>query len=177
MRVFKIVAVQPEHIAAGDEERFRLHIDHPYLGALGNWIDDILKIERHKHPFLDRDHGSIAVFQDKLGGAETEVAGIFHVERNRVGAAQFIADVFSHDRRLDIQLFQLFLNLVFEDLAEVDFRQADIVVGVALHIHEHFQVGRIEVFHQPFRQDHHPVFPAIAQALDDSADQNVDDML
>ena len=60
--------------------------------------------DRHEVPALHRDHRRVAARQQVLGGAVAEVARVLHVERDRVGAAQLVADVLGHDRRLDAEL-------------------------------------------------------------------------
>ena len=53
---------------------------------------------------LHRDHRRVAAREQELGRAVAEVARVLHVERDRVGAAQLVADVLGDDRRLDAQL-------------------------------------------------------------------------
>ena len=55
-----------------------------------------------------------------------EVAGVLHVERNRIGAPQLVADVLRRNRRLDPELLEAALDLGLQDLADVDFGDADV---------------------------------------------------
>ncbi len=68
--------------------------------------------------------------------AVAEVARVFHVERNRIGAAQLVADVLLRDRRLDPEPAQPLADLRLQHVAEVHFGQPDVAVGVAFHVLE-----------------------------------------
>ena len=80
--------------------------------------------------------------QQVLGGAVAEIARVLHVVRNRIGAAQLVADVLGHDGRLDAELPQPLRHLGLQDLADVDLVDADVAVGVALDVVELRQVFR-----------------------------------
>ncbi len=83
---------------------------------------------------------------------------------------------FDGNRDLDAQLLQPGLHLFLDHVAQVDFGQAHVAVRVALDVSQHREVLGLEREHQPFREHGHAVLPAVAQTLDDGADQRVDDL-
>ena len=48
-------------------------------------------------------HGVAATIEQVLGRAVAEVARVLHVEWDRVGAAQLVPNVFSHQRHLETE--------------------------------------------------------------------------
>ena len=69
--------------------------------ASGLRIDHLVERHRHEVAALHRDHRRAAAGHQVLRRAVAQVARVFHVERNRIGAAQLVADVLGGDRRLD----------------------------------------------------------------------------
>jgi hypothetical protein len=110
-----------------------------------------------------------------LGRAVAEVARVLHVERDRVGAAQLVADVLGHDRRLDAELASapapraLRISPMFTSamrtLPCASRSTSSSCARSSGSMPEHEALG----------DDRDAVAAAVAQALDDGADQRVDD--
>ena len=69
------------------------------------------------------------------------------------------------------------LHFGLQDLADVDLGEPDVAVRVALDVVQLGEILGIEIEHEPFGDDRDAVAAAVAQALDDRADERVDDGL
>ena len=76
------------------------------FGRAGRRVDHLGERDRDEVAALHRDHRAVAAGEQVLRGAVAEVARVLHVERDRIGAAQLVADVLRGDRRLDLELLQ-----------------------------------------------------------------------
>ena len=112
-----------------------------------------------------RDHGGIAARQQVLRGAVAQIARVLHVERDRIGAPQLIADILRGDRRLDAEVAQPLLHLGLENLAEVDLGEPEVAVGVALHLGESLEIAERDVEDQAFGDDRDAVPASFASRL------------
>ena len=83
---------------------------------------------------LDRDHRRVAAGQQILRGAIAKVARVLHVKRNRIGAAQLVADVLRHGGHLDPERSQACRDLRLEDLADIHFGDAEVAVSVVFDL-------------------------------------------
>ena len=127
---------------------------------------------------LDRDQRRVAALDDVPRGAVAEVARVLHVEGDRVGAAQLVADVLGDDRGLDVELGEALRHRGLQDVAEVDLGDADVTVRVALDAGElRRDRPRAEHLDEPFGEHRDAVGAAVGEALDDRADERVDDRL
>ena len=79
--------------------------------------------------------------QQKFHRRVAEVARVFGVERNRVGAAQFVAEVLVNEGHLDAELFQARGQQLLHQAAKFDFAQAQMAVVVADDFAETFQLS------------------------------------
>ena len=140
-------------------------------------VDHLAERNRHEVAALHRDHRGVAAAEEVLGGAVAQVAGVFHVHRHRIGAAQLVADVLRRNRRLDAELAEPRLHFGLQDLADVDFGESDVAVRVALDVVQLGEILGIEIEHEPFGNDRDAVAAAVAQTLEDGADERVDDGL
>ncbi len=69
------------------------------------------------------------------------------------------------------------LHSGLQDLADVHLGEAHVAVRVALDVVQLGEILGIEIEHEPFGDDRDAVAAAVAQTLDDRADQRVDDGL
>ena len=115
-----------------------------------------------------------------------EVAGVFGVERNRVGAAQFVAKILVNEGHLDAELFEAHGQQLLHQAAEFDFAQAQMAVVVANDFAESLQLAFgqrgdqaffADAFNQAFREHDEAVLGAFGGALDDGADDDVADFV
>ena len=141
VRVLEVVAAQPDHVAARDRVARRVRCRpggpgacrSPGRAARANGIGT-------KCPPCIEIIAALPPDEQVLGRAVAEVARVLHVEGDRVGAAQLVADVLGHDRGLDAELLEPRLHLRLQDLADVDLGDAHVAVGVALDVVELRQV-------------------------------------
>ena len=103
VRILEVVAPQPDHVAARDGVARRADVDQAHARPAGLAVDHLANGNRHEVAALHRDHRGVAAGEQVLRGAVAEVARVLHVERNRIGAAQLVADVLRGDRRLDAE--------------------------------------------------------------------------
>ena len=68
-------------------------------------------------------------------------------------------------------------HLRLENLADIDFGDAEVAVGIVLHLVQSFEIPGRNVEDHSFRNDRHAVGASVAQALDDRAHQRIDDGL
>ena len=108
-------------------------------------------------PFLNRHHRCVAAVEDQLRGGEAEVPRVLHVEGNRVGAAQLVADLLVGDRSLDPEALEASLHLSLEDVAEVELSDPDVPVRVALHRLEVLELVRVEALDETLGDHGHSV--------------------
>ena len=84
---------------------------------------------------------------------KTKIACIVHVVRDRIIAAELIADVLCHDSGLDPELQQTTHDLRFQNLSQIHLRDPDMTVVVALHLLEATQILRRNVENDPLGDD------------------------
>ncbi len=111
-------------------------VDLAYLGASGLGIEQLAEGDRHEAAALERNHRGVAAAEQELGGAVPEVAAVRHVVRDRVHAAELVADVVGDQCGLDSEALETRLHRALEEVAESDLRQADVAVLVALDLLE-----------------------------------------
>src|SRR5581483_1709714 len=131
---------------------------------------------RDHPPALDADHRAAAAARQKSDRAVAEVAAVGRVERDRVGAAQLVADVLVRDRDLHVALREAALQLGLDLARQIDFGEADVAMFVALDVFEFGQLLLVEFFDQPFGQDRDAVMKSVGAPLDDRAFDDVTDL-
>ena len=99
LRVLEIVAAQPDHVAPRDRVAGGRDVDQADLGAAGLRVGQLGEGDRDEVAALQRDHRPAAAGEHVLRGAIAEVPRVLHVHRDRIGAAQLVADVLRGDRR------------------------------------------------------------------------------
>ena len=67
------------------------------------------------------------------------------------------------------------LHLGLENLAEVDFGEAQVAVRVALHLAESFEIAGRDVEDESFGDDRDAIAASLGEPLDDRADERVHD--
>jgi hypothetical protein len=173
-RIGEIIPPQANHVPSRDGIPRRRDVDEKHARAAGLGVQQLLEWNRHEVTAVNRDHRGVAAVDQVLGRAVAEVPRVFHVERNRVRAAQLVADVLGGDRGLDGVRTQPRHHLRFEDLAEIHFGDPQIPVVVAFHFGQPGQVLGGDAQHEPFGENRHTVAPPVAQTFHDRADQRVD---
>src|SRR5690606_25174273 len=126
---------------------------------------------------LHADQRALTALDHVARGAIAEVARVLHVEGDRVRAAELVADVLGDDRRLELQRGELALDGALHDVAEVDLRDADVAVGVALDAVEAGDVRGVDDLDETFGEDGDAVGTPLRETLDDGAGEGVDDVL
>ncbi len=91
--IVEVVAAESDHVAACDGVARGVDIDQSHAGAARVRIQHVGERNRHEIAGLHRDHRRVAAGQQILRRAVSQIARVFHVERNRIGAAQLVADV------------------------------------------------------------------------------------
>ena len=173
MRILEVVAAQPDHVAAGDRVSGGVDVDHAHLGPPGLRIEQLAEGDGHEVASLEGDHHRVASREEMLGRAVAEVARVLHVEGDRIRASQLVADVLGHDGGLDAQGLEPLAHVVLQHLADVHFLDAQVSVGVPLHVVELGKVLRVQLQDQALGDDRDPVPPAVAHPLDDRARERV----
>ena len=136
VRIVEVVAAEADHVAARDRVARGVDVHQAYLRAPGCRVDQVAEGNRHEVPALHRDHRGVAAGEQELRRAVAEIARVLHVERDRVRAAQLVADVLGDERRLDAEALQPLVDLRLEDLADVHLGDPHVAVRVALHLVE-----------------------------------------
>src|SRR5262249_24972928 len=141
LRVVEVVPAEPDHVPASDRVTGGVDVHHADLGLARLGVQELDERDGDEVAALHRDHGRVPAREQVLGRAVAEVARVLHVEGNRVGAAQLVADVLGRERVLDPELLEARLDLGLEDVADVHLGDADMAVGIALHVLELGEVG------------------------------------
>ena len=102
--------------------------------------------------------------EDELRGVVPEVTRVLYVERDRIRAPDFVADVLRDHRRLQAERRQPRADRVLAHIAEAHFVDPDVPVLVTLHRGKAFQVLRRDRLHEPFGQDGDAVGAARGEA-------------
>ena len=107
VRILEVVAAQADHVAARDRVARRVHVDEADARAAG-LADRSARANGigTKWPPCIEIIARVAAREQVFRRAVAEVARVLHVERDRVGAAQLVADVLGDDRRLDAELLE-----------------------------------------------------------------------
>ena len=184
-RVLKILAFQPDHVGAGAFVGFAVHVDLAVLHAAGLRIEHFVERQRVHFAVHEADDG--AVFfgfgrEQELDGGITEVARVFGVERDRVGAAEFVAEVLVNEGHFDAEFFEALAQKLLHQAAEFDFAETQMAVLVADNLAETFELAfrqRLDQtlfahrFDEAFGEDDNAVLRTFGAALDDGADDDV----
>src|SRR5882724_1648228 len=96
------------------------------------------------------------------------------VEAPRWGAPKLVADVLGHNAALDLARLEMSGNALLEQARKLQLRQADVPVGIALHVSQ--RVG-IQPLDQPFGKKGHAVLLAPDAPLDDRALEDAGDLI
>ena len=116
-------------------------------------------------PVEEVDHGGVA-----------EIARVLGVERDRRRAAQLVADRLVDDRHLDAALLEPHLHLVLHLAAEVDLRDADVALRVAVDVLQLRDFARAEALDERLGEQRDAVALAHRPPLDDAAFDDVGDV-
>ena len=174
--VLEVFGFEADHVGARDPIPLARDVDAARAGLARDRIAQIVERDRHEPAALDADHRAVAAAAQEADRAVAEVAAVFGVERDRIGAAQLVADVLVGDRHLDAAAAQPALHFRFHLAREVDLREADVAVLVALDVLQLRQLRRIELLDQPFGQHRDAERAARRAALDDRAFDDVADV-
>src|SRR5215831_16046661 len=124
---------------------------------------------------MNGNHRGVPAHDEVLRRAVAEISRVLHVEWNGVRAPQLVTDVLVHDGRFETERSQACLDLLLEDLSDIDLRDAQVAMRIALDLLDVGEIPLVDREHHSFGDDRHAVWTAIAQALDDRACERVDD--
>ena len=93
LRILEIFIVESNHVLSRNVIRLGVRVHHPHTRASCDGIEHLLERNRGKPAVLNRDHGGCPAVKEMLSGTIPEIAGVFDVVGNRIGAAQLIPDV------------------------------------------------------------------------------------
>ena len=121
VRIVEVVAAQADHVAARDRVARRVRC-RPGGRACGRSRGSSICANGigTKWPPCIETIARVAAVEQVLRRAVAEVARVLHVVRDRIGAAQLVADVLGDDRRLAAELLAAAPAPRLEDLADVD---------------------------------------------------------
>ena len=183
--ILEIFALQPDHVGAGTFKRLAVHVDLAVLHATGLGVEHFLELQRIHLAVHEADDGAVFLRlrgEQKFHRAVAEVAGIFGVKRNRIGAAQFVAEILGNEPGFKAELFETRVQKVLHQAAEFNFAQTQMAVVVAQHLavaaqfafgHRLNQPLFAHGFNQSFGEDNQPVLRTFRFALDDGANDDV----
>src|SRR5712692_8817479 len=86
-RILEVLVGQPNHVLACNLVRLRRDIHHPHFRPAAHGIYHLLERNRRKPSILNRHHGRSDSIEQELRRTISEIAGVFHIERNRVRTA------------------------------------------------------------------------------------------
>src|SRR5881394_794980 len=118
--ILEIIAPQSQHVTPRDRVARRANVHEPDLRTARGRIEELLERDRYEMAGLERDHHAGAALEQILRRAVAEVAGVLHVHRDRIGAAQLVADVLGRDSRLDAEGLEPLDDLGLENLSQID---------------------------------------------------------
>ena len=124
---------------------------------------------------MNADQRRRSALDDVTRRAVPEVARVFHVEGDGVGAAKLVPDVLRGDGRLDVHLREALLDLGLHDVAEVDLRDANVIVRVALDLRKPREIGLGEDLRDALGEDGNAIAATVREPLDDRARERIDD--
>ena len=159
--------VEANHVFACDAEVFAVGVDVAHAGLAGVRVAYVSEQQRYELAVLNADHRAAAAVHQKANGGIAEFAAVMLIERDRVAATQFVADVFIRHHQLDAALFEAAFDFDFDLAREINFGEADVAVFVALYV---LQVGEfvgVELVNHAFGQHGNAVKAAFGAALDD----------
>src|SRR6185295_17424821 len=113
-------------------------------------LDELVERYRHEASALHGYHGTAAAAEQETHGTVRQIAAVLRIERDRIGAAQLIADVLVRDRHAQAALAEPPLHFGLDLARQIDLREAHVPVVVALDILELGQFAGIELVDQPF---------------------------
>ena len=171
----KVVRVEPDHVRLGDAKALARRVHETHFGLAGVGFAQVVEGNGHQLAALDAHHGARAAALQEADGAVSEVAAVFGVERNRVGAAQLVPDVLVRERDLQAALAQPALDLGLHLSREIHFGEANVAVLVTLDVLQLGELGRVETIDQPLGEHGDAEMPVHRPALDDGALHDVAD--
>jgi len=164
-RVLEIFAFEPDHVGLGAFKGFAVHVDLAVLHAAGLGVEHVVERQRIHLAVHKADDGAVFIGfgrEQKFHRRITEVAGVFGVKRNRVGAAEFVAKILVNESHLDAELFETLRQEFLDQAAKFNFAEAQMAVVIADHFAETFELSAgqcgnqaffAERFNQAFRED------------------------
>ena len=97
IRLLEIRVIQPQHVLPRDAVIFTVDADVADYGFARVGIANVCKQQRNQLAILHADHCAAAATDQKPDRGISQFAAIRHIERNRVAATNFVADVFVAD--------------------------------------------------------------------------------
>ena len=105
-----------------------------------------------------------------------KIARVLGVERDRRDAPQLVTDRLVHDRHFDSALLEPHLDFVLHLPTEVNFRDPDVALGVAVHVLQFRHFARAESLDKGFGKEGDPVRLPHRPTLDDAPLDDVGDV-
>ena len=141
----------------------------------GLGIEQFVERDRRHVAARQRDERAAAAADQVANRAVPERAGVVDVERNRLRAAQLVADVLREDRRVDPDLGKATADAVAQHAADWNVGDADVPECIALDALERGERARRNAFDDAFGNDRDAVLAAERAAFDDRAHDRIDD--
>ncbi len=160
-----------------------MHVDVADRGLFGLPVDDLVEGDGMELAVIDRDHGiplvAVVVVEEVAHRLIAEVAGVFLVEGDGIGAAQDITDIDLDHGELVAAGGEAALDLEFDDLAEFDLGVEDIAEGIVLDddAGDLFQFFGAEAFGHALGDDDDTVAVAHGAAFDHGGLDDIADVV
>src|SRR5215470_16446560 len=174
--IFEVLVVQTQHVFARDPVAFASHVDVADAGLAGVRVANLVEEQRDHYSVLNADHRAAAAAEQEADRGVAQLAAISHVERDRVAAAQLVADVLVAGRDANAALFEPAFEFDFDLAREVDLSEADVSMVIFLHVHQVLHVARVQLLDQAFGQHRDAVMTPKRATFDDSAFDDVTDL-
>src|ERR1051325_10846974 len=158
LAVLEILSLEPDHVFARDFVRRLGHIDQANLGPAGGGVEQIVEVEIAQFAIVEAHQGAVIARrlgvgpQEEIGRAVAERAHVFAIERERVGAADLVADILVRDADALAALGEAALDLRFQDERQVHVGEPQVAVVVAGDAHslDRRHLFRRQPLEQPF---------------------------
>src|SRR5207244_2699988 len=152
----------------------RVDVDVAHAEPPRPGIDQVPEWNRNKRLALYRRHRFRATLDQESSRPVAETPAVMDIEAARRGAAKLVTDVFGDDAARDLARPQARGDALLEQARELELRQADVPVGIALDVSQRIGIQSLD---QPFGKQGDAVLLAPGASLDDRPLENVGDLI
>jgi hypothetical protein len=171
----EVTSTEADHVLPRHLIALGRHI-HRTPSACTALVEDVRERNRRELASLDGDERTRPALEQVGHGGVSEIARVLGIERNRRRASQLVPNRLVDDRHLDAACLQPHLNLVLDFPSEVDLRDPDVALCVAVDVLKLRNFLRAEPLDKRLGQERDAVRLAHRPPLDDAAFDDVGDV-